>query len=209
MDHKNQVVVIGTLGKEPKFSYISNGVTYYKGMIDVPRLSGNVDRLPIVFPQMIVEGQKPLSGRTIRVWGEIKTHNRKVGDRMTLVVEIHADRVEAARDDVEKNHVELSGVLCRTPTYRVTPFGREISDMVLAINRPDGRRSYIPCIAWGDTARFVKMMDKGDLLSLVGRMQSREYVKRFDDGSSVKRTTYEVSIVRLLMDEDGGNGEED
>ena len=201
MEHKNQVVVIGTMENDPKYAYLSHGRVYYKGVINVPRLSGNVDHLPIVFPQKVVEELQKIGGQTIQVWGEIKTHNRKIGDKMSLVVELHADHVSAARDDVEKNHVVLSGVLCRTPTYRITPFGREISDMVLAINRPDGNRNYVPCIAWGDTAQFVKMLDKGDPLSLAGRMQSREYIKKLDDGSSVKRTTYEVSIVRLLMDE--------
>ena len=191
----NRVELLGSVGAPPRFSHESRGEKFFSFPLEVERLSGTVDRLNVIakdelLAALVVDGQGKLSVR-----GELRSFNNKSGVGSRLVISVFA-RELAFADGEDANLVQLTGTLCKPPNIRVTPMGREICDLMLAVNRRYGRSDYLPCIAWGARAREAAAWSVGDRLSLTGRIQSRQYIKLMD-GQQVEKTAFEVSITEL------------
>ena len=193
----NRIAAQGRLEDRPVLSHEVNGEQYYEGMLMVPRLSGAIDRLPITIPGRLMHRLPEDPGRPVLLMGQVRTYNRQIEGAGRLMVTFHVQTVLDSSDNDTLNLVTLSGTLCRPPIYRSTPFGREICDMLLAVKRPFGKRDYIPCIAWGRSARHAASFSAGDRVQISGRLQSREYQKRLENGSCITRNAYEVSCFTL------------
>lgn len=172
------------------------GENFYEFMIEVPRLSGNVDILPVTLPGRAVT-QKLDMGDYICIKGQLRSYNKYVDGKGRLELRVFLQSFSPCPERTTKNELRLTGFVCRQPVFRVTPFGREITDMMLAVNRTYNKSDYIPSIAWGRTARMARNLEVGDCVRAVGRMQSREYEKLLPDGNKQMRTAYEVSLMRL------------
>lgn len=193
--NENHISLIGTVGDPPVRSHENHGVTYFQFPLRVSRLSGVEDVLNVVAAQSLLEQTKPRPEETLAVEGEVRSYNNRSGTGSKLIITVYARTMERSRDP-HKNDLTLAGVLCKPPVLRRTPLGREICDMMLAVNRRYGRADYLPCIAWGGLAAWCNQLDVGDGLKLNGRLQSREYIKE-TGGESVRRTAYEVSVMSL------------
>lgn len=194
----NKAMLKGIINEPLKYSHKVNGESFYETKVAVTRTSGTVDTVPVLLSERLAKVTDDLEGMHVRVAGEFRSHNTKVGDHMHLVLALLAqelDFAEAVYEDV--NEVELIGYVCKQPVYRKTPLGREIGDILIAVNRPYGKSDYIPCVAWGRNAKYARMMEVGEHLRIKGRMQSRKYDKKLSDGTIEKRTAYEVSVERM------------
>ena len=195
---RNEVLLEGTVLETPSMSHENHCTRFYRFPLQVPRLSGQVDTLPILVPEPLLA--RVTKGADLRVQGQLRSFNNRSGVGSRLVVSVFAR--ELSREEGEdENRLELSGTLCKPPVLRTTPLGRTICDMILAINRRYGRADYLPCIAWGSLAYRCGSMAVGDRLSLEGRLQSRIYTKEID-GRLQERTAFEVSVMSLTQ-EDG------
>ena len=194
MEHTNNIITLrGELVSIPEFSHENHGRQFYRFELQVRRLSGTIDTLPIITESTLLEAIDLSSGEMIAVTGQIRSHNLRVGGHRRLLIFVFATTV-AAEDGDPVNHVLLEGPLCREPNYRCTPLGREICDAMLAVPRAFGRADYIPCILWGRTAQDIADCHTRDLIRVCGRLQSRRYTKQTDDGP-VERIAYEVSAL--------------
>ena len=202
--HLNRASISGRLHGELSMITNRNGDTFFDGTLAVQRLSGTFDYLPITIPAKLV-GWEPgktmgsmvkvteLYGRRIRMDGELRTYNKEVQGKARHYTTLLVRNIMDEGNPEDYNVVELEGVIFREPYYHETPFGREVCDVQVAVNRSCGRSAYIPCICWGLTARNVSAMEIGQKVALRGRFQSREYQKKLDNGTVETRTTYEVS----------------
>ena len=196
--NENHAVLRGTAAAEPVFSHTNHGVDFFLFPLIVPRLSGAEDRLNVVAPAPLLAGFPLIPGRQVEVAGEVRTFNNRTGPGSRLVITLLA-RTLTETEEPPCNQLTLSGVLCKPPILRRTPLGREICDLMLAVNRRYGRADYLPCIAWGQVAMVTGQLPVGSTLALEGRVQSRVYTKVLD-GVPQERTAYEVSIMRLQED---------
>ena len=194
--NENRAVLRGTAAAEPVPSHTSHGTRFFVFPLSVPRLSGAEDRLNVVVPQPLLAGLPPLPGRTVEVTGEVRTFNNRTGPGSRLVITLLA-RSLAETEEPPCNQLSLSGVLCKPPVLRRTPLGREICDLMLAVNRRYGRADYLPCIAWGALAQRCAGLAVGDGVALEGRLQSRLYQKVVE-GAVQERTAFEVSVTTLV-----------
>ena len=201
MDSKNQAFLRGRVGAAPHVSHLNHGVIYYQFPLEVERLSGAVDTLNILAPQGLLEACPVTVGEEYELTGEVRSYNNRSGQGSKLVITVLSRSAQRETLEEGENRLSLSGVLCRKPVARRTPLGREICDLLLAVNRPYGRADYLPCIAWGSLAAHCGGLDVGDRLRLEGRLQSRRYHKLID-GEQVERTAFEVSVMNLLPEED-------
>ena len=194
MEHTyNQIVVRGSLTDLPRFSHENHGKRFFRFTLEVPRLSGNVDSLPVVAEEKILNQLDLSGGEMLTVIGQIRSHNiRQEGIRRLLVFIFAADMM--AEDAEPMNDVVIEGPLCREPVYRRTPLGREICDAMVAVPRAFSRADYLPCILWGKTAQEVSRCHTRDRVRITGRLQSRAYTKLTDDGP-VERIAYEISAL--------------
>ena len=192
---KNQAVLLGVAGEAPRLSHSNHGVDYYTFPLAVERLSGAVDTLNIVLPRPLLDRCPVEAGGCYRLTGEVRSFNNHSGEGARLVITFLARTVEAGEGEHE-NSLHLRGVLCKPPVLRRTPLGREICDMLLAVNRRYGRSDYLPCIAWGSLARQCGELTVGSGVSLHGRLQSRTYRKVEGEVES-QRTAYEISVMEL------------
>lgn len=194
MEHTNNMISLrGELVALPEFSHENHGRLFYRFELDVPRLSGTVDRLPVIAESTLLNRLDLSGGDMIGVTGQIRSHNlRSDGSRRLLIFVFASDLSVEEGDPV--NHVLLEGPLCREPTYRRTPLGREICDAMLAVPRAFRRADYIPCILWGRTAQEVSVCHARDRVRICGRLQSRRYTKVTEEGP-VERVAYEVSAL--------------
>lgn len=193
MDNFNRVVLCGQVETVPVLSHINHAVSFYKFTLDVPRLSGQSDHLTVIVTAEQL-GLTPLApGDTATVTGQLRSFNNKSGEGSRLVISVFA-RELIPGGSAAFNEIQLSGIICKSPSLRRTPLGREICDVILAVNRHYGRADYLPCIAWGAVAQQVADMHTGQRLTLSGRVQSRTYLKTVN-GLAVPRTAYEVSIM--------------
>ncbi len=192
---ENKIVLRGEAAGEPVPSHRNHGVDYWVVPLRVPRLSGVDDVLNVVTadPDRLVWA----AGQWVEVQGEVRSYNNRSGQGSKLVITVLARSARQAAGEEGENRLTLAGVLCRKPAARRTPLGREICDLLLAVNRPYGRADYLPCIAWGSLAAHCGGLDVGDRLRLEGRLQSRRYHKLID-GEQVERTAFEISIMNLL-----------
>lgn len=195
--NRNHVELCGVAETAPVLSHENHGEAFYRFTLEVPRLSGQADRLPIVIPAAACEQVRPRA--PLRVTGQLRSFNNKSGQGNRLVITVLAHSVEPEEDGA-CNRIELSGVLCKPPVLRRTPLGRSICDVMLAVGRRYGRADYLPVIAWGQLAMVVGNMQVGERLCLEGRVQSRTYVKVLEGGTE-ERTAYEVSMMHLLEEE--------
>ncbi len=189
----NRVLVRGELGNLPEFSHENHGRRFYQFSLLVPRLSGTVDTLQVLVPEDILLPLELTEGGTLAVTGQIRSFNSRRTTGRRLVITVYAETLTIC-DEEPENLVELTGTICKAPIFRRTPLGREICDVMLAVNRPYRRTDYLPCILWGRTAESVGTLPVGAVLHLTGRLQSREYIKVLEEGSE-KRTAYEVSAI--------------
>lgn len=189
----NRILLRGCLGELPRLSHENHGQRFFTFPLEVERLSGNVDTLPVLVPEPVLCAMDLSGGDMLEVTGQIRTYNSRAADGRRLVISVYAEGLAACQGEPE-NRVELTGTVCKPPVYRQTPLGREICDVMLAVNRPYHRADYIPCIFWGRTAGLVSLCGVGAAVQLTGRMQSRTYTKMLDGGSEL-RTAYEVSAM--------------
>ena len=193
----NHIALCGALAELPRLSHENHERRFYRFPLEVERLSGAVDTLPIIVSEQVLCAMDLTGGEMLAVTGQIRTHNNRVGDGRRLVVSVFAESLSAC-DGCPENAVELTGVVCKEPVYRRTPLGREICDVMLAVNRPYHRADYIPCIFWGRNAALTRFCQTGDSLHLTGRFQSREYIKVIGEESH-RRTAYEVSAMTVEL----------
>ena len=192
----NYVSLCGVPGSDPVYSHESRSDRFFTFPLEIARLSGTMDRIPIVLRESQLERLPFSSADRIEIEGELRSFNNRSGIGRRLVISVFAREIGVAAQTVWKNSAELSGTLCRSPVYRSTPMGREITDIMLAVNRPYGRSDYLPCIAWGRFAREASVWDVGTRIHISGRIQSREYIKNLD-GEALRRVAYEVSATEI------------
>lgn len=191
--HENQITLRGDLLAMPEFSHENHGRKFYKFFLEVPRLSGAVDTLPIIAELGVLETIDLTGGSRLLVEGQIRSHNRTDDTGRHLLIFVFATAI-TAQDGEARNEVSISGILCREPTYRRTPLGREICDAMLAVPRAFHRADYLPCILWGRVAQQISQCRTRDRIHINGRLQSRIYTKYTDSGC-VERTAYEISAL--------------
>ena len=197
----NTAELRGTLEGPPELSHISRGMEYYSVTLSTRRLSGTRDRANVILPRSLLPCL-PEPGEKLWLRGELRSFNNRSGSGSRLVLYIFGQEAAPAEDPGEdKNEVALTGALCKPPIWRRTPMGREICDLMLAVNRRYGRSDYLPCIAWGKNAQAASLWEVGTGVSLLGRFQSRGYVKTTDSGESLEKTAYEVSVTAFLPPE--------
>ena len=194
--NENHAVLRGTAAAEPVFSHTNHGVDFFLFPLTVPRLSGAEDRLNVVAPAPLLAGFPLIPGRQVEVAGEVRTFNNRTGPGSRLVITL-LPRTLTETEEPPCNQLTLSGVLCKPPILRRTPLGREICDLMLAVNRRYGRADYLPCIAWGALAQRCAGLAVGDGVALEGRLQSRLYQKVVE-GAVQERTAFEVSVTTLV-----------
>ncbi len=196
----NKVSVIGTIISDFTFSHAVFGEGFYLVDLSVNRLSEQEDVIPLMVSERLIDVNSDLRGCTIEAVGQFRSYNRHEGNRNRLVLSVFVREVnfmEEFTDYTKTNQIFLDGYICKEPIYRKTPLGREIADLLVAVNRPYGKSDYIPCIAWGRNARFASGFTVGTRLMIWGRVQSREYTKKLSETECEKRTAYEVSVSKL------------
>lgn len=191
----NHILLRGRAAEAPRFSHHSHDQSYDIFPLEVERLSGARDRLNVVAPSRLLSSLPVVPGQELEITGEIRSFNNKSGVGSRLVITAHA-RTIAPWSGPHENLVSLRGALCKPPTLRRTPLGRDICDLMLAVNRRYGRADYLPCIAWGALAHRCAALTVGSSLALQGRLQSRLYTKQTEQGAQ-ERTAFEVSIMEL------------
>ena len=192
----NRIIAVGRLEGGLELSHEVMNEPFYTGTLLVKRLSGAVDRLPVTIPGKLM-GLLPEENMQLLMTGQVRSYNKVVEGAGRLMVTLFAQGITPSPDNDTLNKVSLTGALCKPPIYRSTPFGREICDMMLAVNRAFGKSDYIPCIAWGRNAQYASRFNVGDRVRLTGRLQSREYQKLLESGEYLSRNAYEVSCFTL------------
>lgn len=200
----NKVSVIGEIISGFTFSHEVFGEGFYLVDVAVNRLSEQADVIPLMISERLLDIKEDYIGCTIEAIGQFRSYNRHEGTKNRLVLSIFVREVnflEEFTDYTKTNQIILDGYICKNPIYRKTPLGREIADLLLAVNRPYGKSDYIPCIAWGRNARYASNFEVGCRVRIWGRVQSREYTKKLNDVECEKRIAYEVSVSKLEMAE--------
>ena len=196
----NQVSLIGKIVSGFTFSHEMFGEGFYLVNLEVNRLSGHVDVIPLMISERLVDVTENYQGCTVEAIGQFRSCNRHEGSRKRLVLSVFVQEIhfmEKFTDYTKTNQIFLEGYICKTPIYRKTPLGREIADILLAVNRPYGKSDYIPCIAWGRNARYASNFQVGTRVCIWGRVQSREYTKKISESECETRVAYEVSVQYL------------
>lgn len=196
----NKVFLCGKILTEPKFSHESFGEVFYEIKLEVKRLSEQCDIIPITISDKLLTKDMKV-GSTLAIKGQFRSYNKVEDQKSKLMLTVFVREVIDYTEDMNPNIIEITGYICKEPTYRTTPFKREICDVLIAVNRAYNKSDYLPCIAWGRNARFVKNLEVGKKVSLVGRIQSRDYQKKLENGEVENRTAYEVSINKISDDE--------
>ena len=196
----NKVSVIGKVISEFTFSHEVFGEGFYILEVAVNRLSDQADIIPLMISERLIDVKQDYRAQTIEAIGQFRSYNRHEGTKNRLVLSIFVREysfMEEFTDYTKTNQIFLDGFICKEPIYRKTPLGREIADLLVAVNRPYGKSDYIPCIAWGRNARYASQFEVGSRLRIWGRVQSREYTKKISETESEKRVAYEVSVSKL------------
>ena len=196
--NNNRVYLQGVVESTPELNHTVFEENFYTFNLRVPRLSGAVDYLPILISEKLLAVNDVKVGNKLAIKGQFRSHNRQMDGRSKLILSIFCREITEWKDEINPNTIELDGYLCKPPIYRTTPFSREICDMLMAVNRNYDKSDYIPCIAWGRNASFVRGMPVGAEIKLTGRIQSRDYEKKIEGSDeTVTKTAYEVSITNL------------
>ncbi|MBQ8199125.1 MAG: single-stranded DNA-binding protein [Lachnospiraceae bacterium] len=202
----NQVVVIGEIAGDFVYSHEIFGEGFYMVDLLVPRLSDSSDLIPLMVSERLMDVEKDYRGTTIMVSGQFRSYNRHEEHKNRLILSVFVREVdfpENLPENEKTNYIFLDGYICKEPVYRKTPLGREIADILLAVNRPYGKSDYIPCISWGRNARYAGNFRVGERCRIWGRIQSREYMKKISEEEAEKRIAYEVSVSKLELVEEG------
>ena len=200
----NQVSIMGKIDTGFTFSHQVFGEGFYTMELLVRRLSDSEDRIPVMVSERLLDITQDYTGQYIEIHGQFRSYNRHEEKHNRLVLSVFAREVNFVEEQDESlpvNQIFLDGFICKPPVYRKTPLGREIADMLLAVNRPYGKSDYIPCICWGRNARFAGNLEIGSRIQLIGRIQSREYQKRVSENELIRRVAYEVSVNKLEFHE--------
>ncbi len=182
------------------FSHEVYGEGFYMVDVQVKRLSNSEDRIPLMVSERLIDVSQDYIGEFIMVSGQFRSYNRHDEQKNRLVLSVFVREVEFIEEELDgakTNNIFLDGYICKLPVYRKTPLGREIADLLLAVNRPYGKSDYIPCICWGRNARFASTFEVGEHVQVIGRIQSREYIKKLSETETEKRVAYEVSVSKL------------
>ncbi len=205
----NYLTLVGKVTSEKTFSHEIYGERFYSFDLSIPRLSGNADIIPVTVSERLINDEMMQIGTKLLIKGQFRSYNSYENEKNKLILTVFAkdiekieeanenEETEFAKKDTITNEVVLVGYICKKPIYRQTPFGREIADILLAVNRAYNKSDYIPSIAWGRNAKFCQNLEVGTEVKIVGRIQSRNYEKKYEDGSVVKKVAYEVSIGSL------------
>lgn len=214
----NHLVLVGKITSDKRFSHEIYGETFYIFDLEVPRLSGNADIIPITISERLITSEELTIGKKVLIEGQFRSYNSYENEKNRLILTVFAKDIKFEDEEVVENEegkekisneVTLIGYICKKPIYRQTPFGREISDILLAVNRAYNKSDYIPAIAWGRNARFCQNIEVGTKVKITGRVQSRSYEKKFEDGTVETRVAYEVSIGSLeIIEEEEDKKEE-
>ena len=201
----NQVVIMGEIVSDFAFSHEIFGEGFYMVDVRVERLSDSIDIIPLMVSERLIDVNGDYKGMYIVVNGQFRSYNRHEERKNKLVLSVFAreiDFVDEIGENTKSNQIYLDGYICKEPVYRKTPLGREIADLLLAVNRPYGKSDYIPCICWGRNARFTSNFVVGARCAVWSRIQSTEYMKKISDEQLEKRVAYEVSVSKLELIED-------
>ena len=201
----NQVTIMGEIASPFLFSHEVYGEGFYMVDVNVKRLSNSEDNIPLMISERLIDVSQDYTGEFIMVSGQFRSYNRHDEQKNRLVLSVFVREVsfiEEELDGAKTNNIFLDGYICKLPVYRKTPLGREIADLLLAVNRPYGKSDYIPCICWGRNARFASGFEVGEHVQIIGRIQSREYIKKLSETETEKRVAYEVSVSKLECLED-------
>ncbi|NLM10693.1 MAG: single-stranded DNA-binding protein [Clostridiaceae bacterium] len=205
----NSASLTGKIISKPEFSHEVYGEGFYNITVEVPRLSNTYDYLPVMFSERLLPLEKFEIGKIVAVDGQFRSYNNyssEGGHKLLLTVFARDIVIMDPSDKVRvTNSIYLNGFICKNPVYRTTPFGREISDILLAVNRAYNKSDYIPCIAWGRNARYASNFEVGDNIKIWGRIQSRKYQKKLSDGTVEDRIAYEVSISKMEINKHNNN----
>ena len=218
----NYLTLVGKVTGEKRFSHEIYGESFYVFNLEIPRLSGNSDIIPITVSERLIKEDTLQEGKKLLVKGQFRSYNSYENEKNRLILTVFAKDImevedveedeenEIVKKDTITNEVVLIGYICKKPIYRQTPFGREISDILLAVNRAYNKSDYIPCIAWGRNARFCQNLEVGSQVKIVGRVQSRMYEKKYEDGTVENRVAYEVSVgsLEVIEEKSDENGNE-
>ena len=207
--NNNVVNLSGKIALEPIYSHQVFGEGFYSLEIRVGRLSDSYDLIPLMISERLMDVKEDYRGQYIEVLGQFRSYNRHEASRNRLVLSVFAREVSICQEEdstVKPNHIYLDGYICKPPVYRKTPLGREIADLLVAVNRPYGKSDYIPCIAWGRNARFSQDLEVGRRITVSGRIQSREYTKKLGETSET-RVAYELSVSKIVCESDDASEE--
>ena len=226
----NYLTLVGRVTSEKQFSHEIYGERFYTFDLSIPRLSGNADIIPVTVSERLINDDMMKLETKLLIKGQFRSYNSYENEKNRLILTVFAKDIEKLEDkqeaevdeegnplpvndfvkkDTVTNEVVLIGYICKKPIYRQTPFGREIADLLLAVNRAYNKSDYIPSIAWGRNARFCQNLEVGTEVKVVGRIQSRNYEKKYEDGTVVKKVAYEVSIGSLEVIKEAENKEND
>ena len=213
----NYLTLVGKVTGEKRFSHEIYGERFFTFNLLIPRLSGNADIIPVTTSERLISDEMLTEGNKLLIKGQFRSYNSYENERNKLVLTVFAKDVEEVEEnetneenemvkkEMTTNEVVLIGYVCKKPIYRQTPFGREIADLLLAVNRAYNKSDYIPTIAWGRNARFCQNLEVGTQVKIVGRVQSRMYEKKYEDGTVEQKVAYEVSICSLELIEQAGD----
>lgn len=197
--NNNKVFLSGVVETEPVYSHESFGEVFYEVRLSVPRLSEHTDSVPVTVSEKLI-GDNFQVGKNVALKGQFRSYNKVEDGKSKLMLTVFVREIIDFNETMNPNIIELVGYVCKPPTYRTTPFKREICDVLIAVNRSYNKSDYLPCIAWGRNARFVKNLEVGKKVSIVGRIQSRDYQKKTETGDILNKTAYEISINKIADD---------
>ena len=203
--NNNRVYLRGKIVSEPTFSHEVFDEKFFEFNLEVPRLSESNDTIPVTISEKLID-KRIKTGNIVTIDGQFRSYNKQADGKSKLVLTVFVRDVIENDENINPNIIELNGFVCKEPVFRTTPFKREICDILVAVNRAYNKSDYIPCIAWGRNARFVRDIKVGEAVSLVGRIQSREYQKRVSDDEVLTKVAYEISITKIVQNDNANFG---
>lgn len=195
----NKVYLQGVVTDEPIYSHEVLNEGFYNLNLSIPRLSGQSDIIPVTISERLLKSANINVGDTIALKGQFRSYNKIEDNKSKLVLTVFVRELCEVDINSNPNIIEIYGYICKSPIYRTTPFNREITDVLVAVNRSYNKSDYIPCITWGRNARFVGELPVGTKLEMVGRIQSREYVKKIEGAEPINKTAYEISVSKVTQ----------